>query len=291
MKKKVLEMLGAVVLICFSFYYTDKAVDIMRRNDPIMKKIEEVSGQKEIGATDAVVGDDYLIPGYNGTKIDTVASFEKMKQYGEYNESLLVFSETNPTISVEDYYDRYILSGNTVKSAVSFVFKIDRDVDVIESIQTILDAKNLRATFFLDGKLVEENPDLVYPLAQDEQELEILDYDGTYEELKFRDALLKLQNITHTKGKYCYAEYDQKEVLELCEKMKMHTVIPTVLVNSSPYSTVKNKMANGSIIAFTNLDQQFLKELPVVIDYVLQRNYEITTLETLLSEARSVEEK
>lgn len=291
MKQKVWEMLGAVFLICFSFYYTDKAVDIMRRNDPIMKEIEQVAKEKKVEAEDAVLQEQYLIPGYNGQKINEIESFQKMKQYGEYKESLLVFEETTPTISVEEYYDRFILSGNSVKNSVSFVFKVGKDVSAIAEIEKILNAKNVRATFFLDGLVLEQNPDLVYQLARDEMELEILNYDSSYDELMFHDSLTKLKSITNLKGKYCYAEYDQKEILELCGKQKMHTIIPTILVSNQPFSTVKNKMTSGSIIAFSNFDSTLKKELPVIIDYINQRGYKMTTLDFLLSESHSVEEK
>ena len=39
MFKKYTSYLGVLVLACFSFYYTDRAVDIVKRNDPIMKNI------------------------------------------------------------------------------------------------------------------------------------------------------------------------------------------------------------------------------------------------------------
>ena len=47
-----------------------------------------------------------------------------MKSYGGYNESLLVFDEVSPTISIEDYYDKYISSGNGLTTNIALVFAI-----------------------------------------------------------------------------------------------------------------------------------------------------------------------
>ena len=47
-----------------------------------------------------------------------------MKQYGEYNSSLMTFRESDPVISIDDYYDKYIVSGNGFTNYVSLVFEI-----------------------------------------------------------------------------------------------------------------------------------------------------------------------
>ena len=47
MIKKIASILGTVSLICFSFYYTDSAIDVIRKSDPIMKEIVEYSNNYE----------------------------------------------------------------------------------------------------------------------------------------------------------------------------------------------------------------------------------------------------
>ena len=41
MLKKVTSILGTISLICFSFYYTDSAIDVIKKTDPIMQQIIE----------------------------------------------------------------------------------------------------------------------------------------------------------------------------------------------------------------------------------------------------------
>lgn len=287
MKRKIIEMTTACLLICFSFYYTDKAVDIVRRNDPIMKEIESVKEKYTVEAVDAVFHEDGMIPGRNGKTIDIEASFQKMKQYGKFNANLFVFQEVEPTISVEEYYDRYIASGNPIKNSVALVFRVEKQDDISE-IVTQLNQKNIKATFFFDGAWIETHPEEVYQLAREDHELEVLNYDGTYEEVSFQNARDMLQNITNLKGNYCYAEYDQKEVLELCEKKKMHTIIPTVLAKTYPYSTIKNKLSKGSIIGMP-VNASTRKELPTILSYISQKGYTFDTLSNLLNEAGELE--
>ena len=91
--KKVIEVIFVMLLVLFSFYYTEKAIILLESNDPIMKEIKDKGSTLEEDALNAKVEGDYLIPGYNGLVINLEESFTKMKGYGSYNEALLVFEE------------------------------------------------------------------------------------------------------------------------------------------------------------------------------------------------------
>ena len=287
MKKKILEASIACLLVVFSFYYTEKAIHLVEQQDPIMQQIIKEKETLEEDSVDAVLEDNFILPGYNGYVVDVEASFSKMKRYGSYNENLYVFEEVSPTISVEDYYDKYISSGNGFTNTVAFVFPIEEGMSVQE-IKDILERNNVRGTFFVDGVWLEQNKEEDLQLVDDFHEVEILSYDGGYNSLLFEGVLDQLHIITNQKGKYCYAEYDQKEILELCSKEKMHTIIPTIMVDHNFYSTVKGNIKPGYIIE-VDYNQENLKELEVVISYLKQRGYQIDTLDNLLNEARFIE--
>ena len=38
--KKIIKILSILFLVCFSFYYTEKSVDLVKYADPIMKEIK-----------------------------------------------------------------------------------------------------------------------------------------------------------------------------------------------------------------------------------------------------------
>ena len=287
MIKKVLEVAVVLMLIAFSFYYTDKAVAIVEQNDPIMKQINQQSAQYEEAAIDATIDEKYMIPGYSGLMVNTEESFQKMKQYGDYNESLLVFKEVTPAISIEEYYDRYISSGNGFTDNVALVFKVDT-LDYLQEVTAILAKNNAQATFFVDGILLEDHTDEIRTLAADFYEIEILDYDGGYDKISFLGSLEKLKVLTNTAGKYCYAEYDQKEILTMCQEQKLHTIIPTMKITNNAYRTIKGNIKGGTIISF-DLNKENVDELSVVIQYIKQRGFVLDTLDNLLQEGRGLE--
>lgn len=287
--KKIIEILFACLLVFASFFYTDKAISMMEDKDPVMIKIKKEKKSLEEESINAKVNGEYLVPGYSGLVVDLDKSFNKMKKYGGYNESLIVFKESTPTISVDEYYDKYIVSGNGFTNYISLVFEIT-DKELLPKIKDILKKNDVRATFFVDGVLLKEDNILVTSLLQDFHELELLNYKGSYDRLIFEEALDTLQVIANRRGKYCLAKYDQKEILELCSKEKMHTIIPTIQISSNPYLSLKGKLREGSIISITPTKEN-ISELDVVIKYIKQRGYTLDTLEQLLSEARNITEK
>lgn len=284
--KKIYQILIVLLLSLASFFYTEKVIDFIREKDPIMKNIKEYDKKNKIDAVNAVIDKNKITPGVSGKKVDYDKSFQKMKKYGTYNESLTVFEEVAPTISIDDYYDKYISEGSGINNDVSLVFEV-KNGDNINNIINILKENNTIATFFLDGLWLENNQALVSEMASLGHEIEILNYDNKYQELYFSSSLNLLNSITNLKPKYCYARYDNKEVLELCEKLELHTIIPTIMTGNYPYNDVVKKVHKGSIIGFSVTSSVEI-ELSTIINYLKQKGYTIDTLDILLSEASNI---
>lgn len=280
-KKNVYQVLSVLFLLIFSFYYTNKSIDIIRQTDPIMKQIKNSSTKYETKAVNAKISEDTIIPGLSGTDVDYEQSYQKMKKYGSYNESLTVFKETKPAISIDDTYDKYVISGNNYKKSVALVFKIEKNSN-ITNINNILLQEDIKSTMFMDGLWLENNLEVIKDLKN--SELEILNYNGTYQEIYFSSSINYLNNITGKQAKYCYADYDNKEVIELCSKLKLHTILPTIKVGNYPYKDIKNKLENASIISLpVNTSTEI--ELKTVISHIKSKGYTFKTLEELLSES------
>ena len=282
MNNKKYHIIIVLLLGLFSFYYTEKVIDFIRNKDPIMKTIKKESVNYKKDAVDAKIDGNKIVPGINGKKVDYDSSFKKMKQYGTYNESLTVFEDITPTISIDDYYDKYISSGNGLYNDVSLVFVVKTN-DNIDEVLSILNDTNATATFFIDGLWLENNEDKVNYMKDKGYEIEVLSYNGRYDELYFSSSLNLLNRITSIKPKYCYAKYDSKEVLELCKKLELHTIIPTINTGNYPYNDVKKKLNRGSIISF-DMNSSTKIELSTIINYIKQKGYIVTTLDNLLSE-------
>ncbi len=281
LKKKLIQVTTVLILVLFSFYYTNKTIEIIRETDPLMKQIKQASEKYEIEAKDAQIEGNKIIPGKNGKSINYEETYQKMKQYGAYNESLTVFKETKPSLSIEDTYDKFVISGNEEKKEVALVFPIYNTSEPEKIIQ-ILNQENIVATFFVDGLWLENNLDLVKKMNN--HEIEILNYNNRYEEIYFSSALQYLKNITGKQGEYCYADYDNKEVIELCSKLQMHTITPTIKITNTPYQDTKDKLQNAAIISFP-INTTTEIELQTVITYIKSKGYNIVTLKTLLSES------
>lgn len=280
--KKFWQASGVLLLFIFSFYYTEKVIEVLREKDPIMKTIRKEEHKFYEQAVDAVLTDNSIVPGAKGSRVDVDKSYKKMKRYGSYKESLLVFEEIEPSISLDDYYDKYVEAGNGLNSSVSLVFKVERTSN-IDTILTILETAGVKATFFVDGLWLENNQELVKGMHSLGHEVEVMHYNGGYDEAYFTSALAILRSITTNSKNYCYAEYDQKEVLELCSKIGLHTIIPTLQVKSKPYMEVKKRVTDGSIISM-KVDENTELELDIVIKYLNQKGYHMEQLETLLTE-------
>lgn len=280
-KKKLIQVLTVLILMLFSFFYTNKSIELIRASDPLMKKIKASSEKYKIDAVDAKIIGNKIIPGKTGKEIDYQKSYTKMIQYGAYNEVLTTFKEVTPAISVDDYYDKYIVQGNSENKSVSLVFKTNTTAN-LQDIVNILNSKNIPGTFFIDGLLLENNTSFFEKMTN--HELELLSYDNKYDQIYFESAINYLTSLTKVSPRYCYAEYDQKEVIELCASLKLHTIIPTIKTTKEPFREVKNSLHNSAIISLP-LSDITIKQLPSIIDYIIQKGYTFESLALLLSES------
>lgn len=281
MLKKITQIGGSLLLILISFYYTQKTIDIIKYNDPIMKTLVKSKDKYQVKSTNAKIKDNTIISGINGKKVNLNESYKKMKRYGSYNDSLLVFREEKPTISIDDYYDKYIVGANNTNN-IALVFKVER-ADNIDLVLDTLQNNNVNATFFIDGVFLENNQELVSDMSKTKHEIEILNYDYNYQEKFFKSSLNILESITNIKPKYCYALYDQKQIIELCYKLLLHTVKPSIIATNNPFGDIKTRLVGGSIIGL-EINEVTIKQLNTIIDYIKQRGYTPVTIDVLLNE-------
>ena len=277
--KRVYPVILSCLLIAFSFYYTNKVAGIVRGKDPIMQSIKEEKANYEKKAINANVSGDNIIPGKNGKKVNIEAGFQKMSQYGKYNDSLYVFDEVEPEVSINTYFDKYVESGREDSKDVALVFDILR-FDNMDDVLSLLESNNVTATFFVDGLFMENNRSLLENVSKKGYEIELLSYNGGYDKIYFESSLHVLNDITKDRPKYCVAHYDKKEVLDICNSLSLHTVIPSVDTSNNSFGVVKNKLRGGSIIGLSNSRVN----LNTIINYIKQKGYNLVRLDTLLQE-------
>lgn len=278
--KKIFTVIGVLSLVCFSFYYTNLATEIIKSNDPIMKKIIKVSESYKKESINAVFSDNTIIPGISGIKVDVNNSYESMKKYGKFNEDLIVFKEIMPTVSVQNTFDKYIRRGNVTKPNVSIIIIVD-DSSYVENILDVLNSKDVKATFFVSKNIINESIDLVDIIIKSGHKVEYKSDEYNVDEvLKYND-LLKVK--TNNNLKFCYTDEENITILSNCNYNKMHTIFPNIITTNFPYSDVKRNLDSGSILSFKS-NQHTLRELKYIINYINQKGFTIVNLDQIISE-------
>ena len=265
-----------ILLLLFSFFYTNKSISIIRNQDPLMKEIINNKSKFEIKSVNAIIKNNTIIPGKKGKEVDLEKTYTKMKQYGTYNEALTVFKETKPTISIEDNYDKLITSGNKDNKNISFIFKVEKDTN-INKLLSILNYHNIQVTFFIDGLYIENND--LNNLSN--HQIELLSYNNAIDEITFTSALSYLSYKTNKTPKYCLE--DDNNIINLCKKINLHTVKPTLIIKKDPYKEIKNNLKNSSIILIP-INNYIYDNLSTSILYIKSKGYNFLTLSDLLNE-------
>lgn len=280
MLKKIFSFLGTATLVCFSFYYTDSAVDLVRKSDPIMKEIESFSEEFGNTSIDSLLIDNSIIPGVKGVSVDIDESYKNMKRLGKFDKSLLVYKEEYPKNRIKNNYDKYIISGNKSKNNVSLIFVIT-NTSYIEDILNILNSKNVTATFFIDKNIFDKGLDAVKLLYLFGEDIELFSNDYSLDDLKKYDYIK--EKYMDEALNFCYVKDENIDILNRCKSMKLYTIKPISISTSFPYNDIKNNLDNGMIITLTN-NKETVRELSSIIKYIEQKGEKIVSLKKIIDE-------
>lgn len=274
--KKILIL---IIFTLISMYYTNICMEVLKEKDPIMQEIKSNMSKYEESANDANIIGNVIVPGHIGRRVNKNKSYSKMKKYGNYNETLTVMEEVKPELSVSNTFDKYIEKGNSNNKNVSFVFIYDENTDKVIK---ILNSKHIPSTIFLDGIYL-ENDSLNGLKYNGNINYELLSYNGEYDENLFKTSLSYLESVTKRSPRYCYSEVENPDVLNLCSKLKMHTIKPYIRIDENLLKEVKSSLSNSIIISIKSSSSN-ISELSSVIDYVISKGYDIVSLDNLISE-------
>ena len=274
--KKLFKIFGIIILMCFSFFYTDRVMEVIADNDPLKNEIINLSNNYKLSNNEAIVTDDTIIPGSNGREVNIDKSYKKMRTGNVFNDKLLVFNVLYPEYRLKDNIDKYIINGNVNKKEVSILFIINNDNN-LDKIINILDNKNTKANLFIEYNYLFNNISKIKKYNSNN----IYSYSNKY----IYDTLVISNNIinriSNNKANYCLTKIKDKDNLNTCSYSNMFTIIPSIIGN---YNDIKNKLSNGSIILLdTNINS--VNELSYIIDFINGKGYSIVGLDELLNES------
>lgn len=260
--KNKFKIIITILLFIFSFYYTDKCVNILKRRDPLMQEIIKKSETYNILPTDAIITNNTVIPGTSGLNINLDKSYEKMKKLGNFDESLLVYEEISPNLSYKDYYDKIIISNNQ-NNKISLVFNI-KDLEVYNEIVNILDKYNIKGNYYFQNSFFSNN---VNEISQIQSPILVSNLIN----------LSSYQNIID----YCLVHEVSNQIP--CQKNNKYTLLSSINIDNYHLTYTKNNYVNSNILTYT-FNKKNIKDLDLVINYLLSNNLEIVSIDELIKE-------
>ena len=246
-----------LVLMLFSFYLSDKVTDLAINKNPIMENIKSVSSAYYNSGENAEIIDNTIIPGIKGSKINEKESFFKMKEFGSFNETFLVYDKIKPEISLSDNLDKIIISGNKSKRQVSIIIEDD------DTLKKILNKYNIKYDVLANLKTKLENQEYL---------------NSEQDKTNFNDleSILKKNKINKN---ICIINYSN---IEQCENKRKYLVSPNIILTNSLIVKQKQNIENGSIILINkNIKEESIK---IIINQIKYLDLNIVFLSKLITE-------
>lgn len=244
-----------IILMLFSFYLSDRVTNLAINKNPIMQTIKEKSESLTVMGSNAIVQDDTIIPGISGKKVNEKESFFKMKEFGSFNETFLVYDDVLPEISLSDNKDKIIISGNKTIRQVSIIIEDD------EKLKEYLNQNNINILATLETTF--ENQEYL---------------NSEMEKEKFYDleSLLKKNDLNKN---ICVLNYSN---LELCKEKENYIVKPSIILSNSLILKQKQEISNGSIILITkNITTE---NIDIILNQIKFLDLNIVQLSKLITE-------
>lgn len=257
--KKIVNFLLTCLLVNFSFYYTNIVSDYLKCKDPIMIKIKSIENKYYESPINATILNHTIIPGISGYQIDEEKSYYNMKKIENYQESMLVFEEIKPDISLSNYYHYYIVNGNKSKKNISILININ-NISLLTKIEKELKDEDIN--FILTSSFIKNN--LEY--------LKSLD----------KNIIVNHKEVNQQKLiDYCYTT--NIEEINECESYKIHTIVPKVITSDYYYQTYIN-LENGGMYSYHITSNKNINDLKLLISGIKGLGFNIVSIDELIKE-------
>ena len=256
--KQYYKIIITLLLFLFSLYYTNKGIKLLKMKDPLMQEIITKTSLYNIMPKEAIITNTTIIPGTKGQIVNTLKSYDKMKKLGVFNENLLVYDLVLPKENYQNIYDKIIVM-NYDNNQISLVFNIN-NIEVYKEIKNILENYNLKGNYYFTNTFFTNNKEEI---------------------IKITDPIL-VNNLYNLKDYTNYIDYCLVyETNDNPCKNRKHTILANINIDTYHFTYTKNNLHNGNIIAYT-FHKNNIKDLNLILNYLLNYKYEILTIDELL---------
>lgn len=281
-----------------------EALAVSKQKDTLYKEIVEKAADYYVAPEDAKIDRVWkAIPGLNGLKVDIEASYRKMKVDGHFNEEKLVLKQISPKVQLSDLPPTPIYKGHPEKQMVSFLINVAWGNEYIPDMLAVLKKHNVHASFFLEGRWAQNNPELAKMIidktgheignhSYTHPNMERLSAEKTRDEIQKTNEVIKaitdkpVQWFAPPSGNY------RDESVQIAAEYKLGTVMWTVDTVDWKKPTpeqllhrVMSKVHNGAMILMHPTDST-ARSLEQLIIQLKQKNLQIGTVSELLSPDR-----
>ena len=243
-----------ILILIFSFYYTNKVSEYIKSKDPIMIKIKKEKDNYENKPINAIIENDTIIPGKKGKIVNVNKSYEKMKKLKSYSDSLYVYKFKNPKISINNKYDKLVIKGNSYNKNISLLLKI-KNIDLLNII-----IKYPELNIILDNYIINN-------------------YYNNLLNIKNNIIVLENNNISDIVN-YCYTLDNFKK---LCSDYNIYTILPTFIDNDIYYNSYQI-LENGKIFAYNIINEKDLEKFLLLLSGFKNLGYNIVSIDKLIEE-------
>ncbi|SES76481.1 probable sporulation protein, polysaccharide deacetylase family [Oceanobacillus limi] len=279
------------------------SVTDMSTSDALYEEIQEKSTNLNQKAQDAYIDKVWKkTPGRNGLKVNIHRSYEQMKKEGSFNESLLIYDQVPPDITLEDLPAAPIYRGHPEKHMVSLLINVSWGGEYIPDMLNILKEHDVKATFFIEGKWAKENIEYVKMIdeqghtignhAYNHPDMARLSNNAIVEQVRKTNEVLKA--ITGDEPKWfappsgSYSDL----VVEKVDQLGMETILWTVdtIDWKNPSVSVMMNRVMGKVhpgaTVLMHPTSSVVNALPNMISGFKEKGFKIGTIDQLLDEAR-----
>ena len=258
--KTYLKYLLVIFFTIFSFYYTDKVIELSEYNNTILASINDYSVAFDKECIEGSIMEDGIILGLSGIKINKNKSYSNMKGIG-FKKELLEYNENKCILNKEDNKDKYIIGGSNYKNSVSLVIDLNT-FNYYEDIVNISNSENIVLNYLVNINNIDN--------LKDKNNILIKTNNNNIKEFKN-----KLSNF------YC-VKYDDFEVLNYCKNEKINSIRMSNYISDNLLINTK-KILDKGIIIFIKENNVNKNELISTIKYIKSRGYKIVSIDELLS--------
>lgn len=241
----------------FSFYYTDRIANLVLEENKLYKEIESKKREYEIKSISAIIEDNYIIPGLNGSAVNVKDSYYNMKAIDVFNSYYLIYSDIYPVVSLNNNVDKIIKKGNSNKNSIALILEYDENI--------INNLKNYNISVLVNMGTFDSNAK----------------YEQINNEINDFKKLESLLNRYNKNSNVCIINNSN---LKLCKENKKFLIKPNKELDNSTYLNIKDSITSGDIILIrsgTKVDY-----VEIVLRSILYKDYDINFISKHISEER-----